>query len=451
MGKLSKIKPQSKSEWLVIIVLAAMLVGTTVLLITKPFDKPEIEDVRLQAIEQSDRNKTQSTTLAETSVRESKESVERDKDKKEQKDKEEKVAENALIFNYRLKELNDLQGEMRNTHLLPLLRDIRKEVEATESTAEDYIEPMLGGDNIGIAENPLNEPAPQVSQETPVLPSTPENTQPVYTGPTSPPPLPQNVDPENPARETSPPPLPNVTEGEVGNRETSPPPLTQNPSTNSTPGVTSPPPLPQTPSNNNSPAPVSSPPPLSSPPPQSNDPNANTGTGGSNYKDSHNPAITPTVMPSAERIATVENSIVQKINAARAAQGLSSLSTNGTLSSISKQRAGELSVYYHAAPNVHFRPDGSNALTYIQNTWGAKYGGGECTAWIDNVQAKLSESYIFNAFFNSPSHHALIMHPQFKSVAVGIYCVPGPVPDNNTGSPNDSNLGRIFIAINFGY
>lgn len=161
-----------------------------------------------------------------------------------------------------------------------------------------------------------------------------------------------------------------------------------------------------------------------------------------------NPATNPTIMPSSQQVAQVQAEVMAKINAARIAAGIPALQANGTIQGIANFRAQELSAYYHPK---HFRPDGSYALTWIANNWGGNYGIGENIGWIDNVNS-LNADTIFKAFYNSgKGHREIMLHPSLKIGAVGIYCVPGPVADNNTGSPNDSNKGRIFISMNFGY
>jgi uncharacterized protein YkwD len=161
-----------------------------------------------------------------------------------------------------------------------------------------------------------------------------------------------------------------------------------------------------------------------------------------------NPATNPTVMPTSQQIAQVQAEVMAKINAARVAAGIPALQANGTIQGIANFRAQELSTYYHPK---HYRPDGSYALTWIANNWGGNYGIGENIGWIDNINS-LNADTIFKAFYNSgKGHREIMLHPSLKIGAVGIYCVPGPVADNNTGSPNETNKGRIFISMNFGY
>lgn len=159
------------------------------------------------------------------------------------------------------------------------------------------------------------------------------------------------------------------------------------------------------------------------------------------------PQKSPTTMPSAQEINQVEASIFAMINSAREAAGLHTLQLNGTIQAIADHRAIELSQYYHPK---HYRADGSHALNWIAVNWGANYGMGENIGWIDNVRS-LNAKVIFDAFYNSgKGHREIMLHPDIYIGGVGIYCVPGPVADNNTGSPNDTNKGRIFICMNFG-
>ncbi len=401
MSFLRKMKPHSTGEWLLVVLLVVMVAATAALLITQPFLNDQ-EDVHLQAIESSPESETSSDLIMATEA----EVTEQTEDKSGQKIQ-------ALTDHMKL--IASYNQDFVRDQVNPILRNLRT-VQQEEATVAETL-PLPGG--LGV---------PDTHDQTWEPEAPPTETQPAYTGPTSPPPLDPNANqnPNQTSGETSPPPLaPNSAPQNQGPVETSPPPLSQSgnnqagspPSNSQQPGQTSPPP-------------GSGSTKATSPVPQPGQPGS-------------------TVMPGPEKIAQVQGGVVQMINSARAQAGLGQLSNPGIMQTISAQRASELSVHYHAAPNTHYRPDGSNALVYIANAYGAQYAVGECVAWFDNVN-RLSADMIFEAFMNSPPHRAIIMNAGVGSIGVGVYCVPGPVPDNNTGEPNDSLVGRFFVSLNFG-
>ncbi|MDD7400968.1 MAG: CAP domain-containing protein [Eubacteriales bacterium] len=404
-------KPHSAGEWLLIGLLAVMVVATAVLFITQPFLRDQ-DEVRLQAIENSSLSSEATEALAMATTGATSPTT------------PDRAGQNLQALTDRMKLMASYNGDFVQKQVNPILRNLRSG-QAEESLPEETL--ALPG---GLAVPDTNSQT-WIGQ-TPPAETQASETQPVYTGPTSPPPLtPQASQAGQVTGETSPPPLdPNrqTQPQQVG--ETSPPPLP--------PGASSPA---ASPAPNPAPGPNTLPgqtsPPPGAPSPQQTSPVPKPGQAGS------------TVLPGPEVIAQVQGSVVQLINGARAQAGLGQLSNPGIMQTISSQRAGELSVHYHAAPNTHYRPDGSNALVYIANTYGGQYAMGECVAWFDNV-GRLSAQLIFDAFMNSPPHRAIIMNAGVGSIGVGVYCVPGPVPDNNTGEPNDSLVGRFFVSLNFG-
>lgn len=419
MSFLRKMKPHSTAEWLLLVLLVVMVVATAALLITQPFLNNQ-EDVHLRAIESSRESETPSDLLMATEEQVTDQA-------------EDTSGQKIQALTDHMKLIASYNKDFVTKQVNPILRNLRTAQNEEPTVAETL--PLPGG----LSVPDTNDQAWVTEAPSEAAPS---ETQPAYTGPTSPPPLDPNAsqNQDQPTGETSPPPLaPSSEPQNQVPRETSPPPLSQSNNTQ----VTSPPPLDQ-PGNNQAGSPPASNqvPGQTSPPPgsvsaQATSPAAQAGQSGS------------TVMPGPEKIAQVQGGVVQMINAARAQAGLGQLSNPGVMQTISAQRAGELSVRYHAAPNTHYRPDGSNALVYIANTYGGQYAMGECVAWFDNV-SRLSAEMIFEAFMNSPPHRAIIMNAGVGSIGVGVYCVPGPVPDNNTGEPNDSLVGRFFVSLNFG-
>lgn len=459
MSFFRKMKPHSVSEWLLVILMLVMVSATAVLLITQPFLFFNEEDVHLQAIES--RPQTESVPATSPSLPTEQASSEPSK-----ADTKEYIG----LLRDRMKLVASYNGSFVNDQLNPLLRNLRAGF-IQEPEIEETL-PLPGG--LGVPMTDPQPPAPtvQATQAPQVIPSELPTPEPTQGQQASFPPLTleQLLESSQTNKESftfprDPNPLPNY--NHVTQVTTQP--LSTNPSTSPSyeiPGQNS-----QLPShtnewfgqNNQIPGYNGQLPGQNTQVPSQNNqlPGHNNQIFDPNLPNYNQPYIPQggqensteqtggTVLPSAATIAQVQSSVVQLINSARMQSGLGQLSNPGIMQTIAIQRAGELSIHYHADYNSHYRPDGSNALVYISGAYGPQYAVGECVAWFDNV-SRLSANVIFNAFMNSPPHRSIIMSAGVGSIGVGVYCVPGPVPDNNTGSPNNSTSGRFFVSLNFG-
>ncbi|MDO5016300.1 MAG: CAP domain-containing protein [Eubacteriales bacterium] len=414
-----ELKPKNFTEGLVIALSLALVVATAVLVVGSKNSSPDFtnepqSDIKLEARE---------TTF---------------NDPFGQSDMPAKTGENLSNISHRIASSLDtwqrnlpgkVQGVMQDLNMLHQLpREIMDRFQNKESLFTDKVDQeqledieqiMSDTDGLSIAEPNL---PPAVEENPPMLPSSPPAVQetPAVTQASQSTPKPAATVWDSPYAPTAP------QSGDNPNNYSSPyAPTAPQQSGNAQP------------TNMYAPAPPSS-------PDQGEEPQ------GPVYAPpaDQNPATNPTVMPTSQQIAQVQAEVMAKINAARVAAGIPALQANSTIQGIANFRAQELSTYYHPK---HYRADGSYALTWIANNWGGKYGIGENIGWIDNISS-LNANTIFKAFYNSgKGHREIMLHPSLKIGAVGIYCVPGPVADNNTGSPNETNKGRIFISMNFGY
>lgn len=155
--------------------------------------------------------------------------------------------------------------------------------------------------------------------------------------------------------------------------------------------------------------------------------------------------VAPAAAPDGNAIAQMQSGVLASMNAARQSAGLPALAWDATLQSIASVRAQELSILYSSG---HIRPDGSFSLSSISSTYGAQYGAAENICWGDDL-GRLSASKVFNQFFNSPSHHAIMMSGQYSRCAIGIYTLTGPGDVDGTGRAVPA-AGRYYVSMNFG-
>lgn len=406
MSKPRKWKPLNPQEW-ILIVLALILVVITGILVLREdlLPQQEADKVKLEAV--TEPSPTASPAPSANRPAASGESTE-------------STAEGNAKLRVALEHLtrtgNDLSQNILPGQVKKLDRMSRelleKQVEA--GNRETVIPQAEGGveEAFTIPEEelyaPQEEPLPQVAQ-----PAQPTN-QPSQAAPVSP--------LEVSASETE----------KVVTGPTSPPPLKNRPT--EAPGPTSPAPL-----KAGQESMVGSPPALEGP--------KNNQARNTQLAAPYDPAINPTVLPTKEELIAVQKEIFEMINRDRRAAGIAPLAYDGTLQQIANIRSQELSVYYSS---THIKPNGVYALTWIAGNYGANYGVGENIGWMDNVSLCNAER-IYQAFYNSgKGHKEIMMHPILSRGAISVYCVPGPVADNNSGKPNPTNVGRIFICMNFG-
>lgn len=142
----------------------------------------------------------------------------------------------------------------------------------------------------------------------------------------------------------------------------------------------------------------------------------------------------PSSNASPQDVATAEAGVLALINEYRAASGLRTLSSNGTIKGICNTRAAEISSFYHSG---HLRADGSFALNWITNNWGSQYAQGENIGYLSGIH-RLNANTIFNAFYNSgKGHREIMMNPNISIGAVSLYV--------------STDQNRIYVCMNFGH
>lgn len=118
---------------------------------------------------------------------------------------------------------------------------------------------------------------------------------------------------------------------------------------------------------------------------------------------------------------SVDLSIVEEINKARMANGLSELTENAQLDTAASVRAEECNTLFS-----HTRPDGSDWYTVDPAV---------CYGEILAEGYSSSEETV-NAWMNSKVHHDSILEPEYKTVGYGVYT---------------SSNGYVYTAVEFGY
>ncbi|MFT4143660.1 MAG: CAP domain-containing protein [Mobilitalea sp.] len=133
---------------------------------------------------------------------------------------------------------------------------------------------------------------------------------------------------------------------------------------------------------------------------------------------------TPTKAP-AKTTTTSTNSttssyaaqVLKLINAERAKEGLSALTTNTTLTSAANVRAKETKTSFS-----HTRPDGSSCFTALTQAGVTYKTAGENIAYGQKTPAE-----VVKAWMESPGHRANIMNANFHKVGIGVYQTGGVI------------------------
>ena len=104
----------------------------------------------------------------------------------------------------------------------------------------------------------------------------------------------------------------------------------------------------------------------------------------------------------------VANEVLQLVNTARTARGLSPLVMNAHLLEAAVQRAAEIAVSFS-----HTRPDGQSCFTAID---GEFWSLGENIAWGYHTAAEVMDGWM-----HSEGHRANILNAHFDSIGVGVF------------------------------
>lgn len=122
----------------------------------------------------------------------------------------------------------------------------------------------------------------------------------------------------------------------------------------------------------------------------------------------------PTVKPSTSNSASLSNyasEVLRLVNIERAKAGLSSYTTNQTITAAANKRANETSVSFS-----HTRPDGSGFSTVLQE-FGISYrAAGENIAY-----GQRTPQEVVTGWMNSPGHRANILNANFNKIGIGVY------------------------------
>lgn len=110
--------------------------------------------------------------------------------------------------------------------------------------------------------------------------------------------------------------------------------------------------------------------------------------------------------------ATAE--VIRLVNAERAKQGLSPLTTNQTIAGVAQLRANELTTLFD-----HTRPDGSRCFTALNQAGISYRAAGENIA-----MGYPTPQAVVEGWMNSPGHRANILNASFTTIGVG-YCSQG--------------------------
>lgn len=110
-----------------------------------------------------------------------------------------------------------------------------------------------------------------------------------------------------------------------------------------------------------------------------------------------------------------QQSILDSVNAERAAMGLSSLRVSSELTGYAQTRAQECDALEKSGQEYgHYRPDGSSWSTVIPGyySWAGENLSRSEGAWADDIMA---------AWMDSPGHRANILSSEAEEIGIGIY------------------------------
>ncbi|MBU5435328.1 CAP domain-containing protein [Pseudoflavonifractor sp. MSJ-37] len=118
-------------------------------------------------------------------------------------------------------------------------------------------------------------------------------------------------------------------------------------------------------------------------------------------------APAPTTPAAPDEAFTAE--VLRLVNEARAAEGLSALTTRDDLTAVAQLRAEELTEHYS-----HTRPDGTSCFTALDEA------GISCRTFGENIAAGYTTpAAVVDGWMNSPGHYANIMNASFRYLGVG--------------------------------
>ncbi len=100
--------------------------------------------------------------------------------------------------------------------------------------------------------------------------------------------------------------------------------------------------------------------------------------------------------------------VIDLVNEARAAQGLSALQADRAAAAAAAIRADEIAVQFS-----HTRPDGESCFTALKEAGAVYQGAGENIA-----KGQTSPERVMSAWMNSPGHYANIMKEGFTRIGV---------------------------------
>ncbi len=129
----------------------------------------------------------------------------------------------------------------------------------------------------------------------------------------------------------------------------------------------------------------------------------------------------PSVAMGGQYLGSVEQQVLDGINAERAALGLAAVQWDGNLADAARIRSAELFANGYFA---HERPDGSRWSTVLKNEVPVNYSGaGEILAAIETQQnpEKIDDpSYWVGQWVNSPAHYDAMVNGDYTHAGVGI-------------------------------
>ncbi|MCD8390417.1 MAG: CAP domain-containing protein [Firmicutes bacterium] len=125
------------------------------------------------------------------------------------------------------------------------------------------------------------------------------------------------------------------------------------------------------------------------------------------------PTVEPTATPTASPVTDSEFAaeVIRLVNAERAKQGLSELSTAEDLTAAANQRAVEISSVFS-----HTRPNGSSFSTVL-----GEYGVSYKSAGENIAYGQKTPEAVVEAWMNSSGHRANILSSSYSKIGVGVY------------------------------
>ena len=134
-----------------------------------------------------------------------------------------------------------------------------------------------------------------------------------------------------------------------------------------------------------------------------------------NIAPTPNPLASPTVLPNPTALNPTEQAVFDLLNQQRTAAGLQPITLDPRLTTIARARSADMATRNYFA---HVNPDGKSFLDILKQQGISYHRAGEIIAE-DNYPNAQTASITVDGWMHSPTHHDIIMTPDYTMVGVG--------------------------------